>query len=587
MIASSNVICGSLALLAAMGLNRNKNQSLQPNKSTSVSLLMDTAPLTLAALGSWWLLKAIGNIKVGISHKLGTPMTIEAGDSDKVTYRRRLGLLERWYVAHSRTGMHTGFTVAIELEPKTGQAAPSLKDIRQILQRVSHSFPWLRVKVKRDGILGIDSRKTLTAVTGTPQQKIWGDDLYVETLGTSQASGKDTNRLFGLREVILPSGEDDNKGLRSILEEEGATAWQDENPNAPMWRAIMVKKQGRASFTLVLSFHHLIVDGIGATAIAQAVVNESNTLTSPENVPSNVSEELSPPMEDVMDTVPTLGHLLTPVLLDQFPSLTRYLKPPHWQGLTKHNKDKSLERKSQMTICSISLDGNGLSQTCQRMNVTVNSLCVANLCKAIANTIGEEEEHASAAMTSDLSNGSNNNSHVRFKVQVAKNERGNCALLPKDLGVYLSGPQVYVTAAATCSTESIASSFQRKLYASFRGSAMDLGLCKFISEDWISFARKFAKHEPNGIHDSLEFSNLGTVRLKDASSDGWNVRGFWFAQGRRETGAAITATIARNEKDGSNIRAVLSSIPQAVPRETLEKISQVWGQEMRNVVGKK
>ena len=563
-----NVIAGSLALLAAFGWNNNQRLQQPKSYSKATTLLFDVGPLALATLGTWWLLKAGSNIKVGITHKLGISLPVEPECSDKITYRRRLGLLERWYVAHSRTGMHTGFSIALELEPSPGLEPPSLDDMRQILTRVSNKFPWLRAKVKRDGVAGIDSRESLTEVNGALQQRIWGDDLYLEISSPLASTKKSTHDLFDLREATLPVGLDPKEGLQRILEEEGAKEWHDNNPESPLWRATLVKETG-GNFMLVLSFHHLIVDGIGATSVAQAIIDESSAVSFKVDTPLDTLETISPPMEDMVDTVPTIRHLLIPVLLDMFPSLTPYLKPPHWQGLTDHKNDKSVGRQSQMSLCSMIMDGDQLSRACQRMNVTVNSLCVATLCRAIAVTSGEKDAKSKVNL---------------LKVQIAKNERCNCDLLPSDLGAYLSGPQVYVSAPTASSIESIAYSFQRKLYASFHSAAMDIGLCKFISQDWIEFARKFAKQEPNGIHDSLEFSNLGKVQLKGTNAD-WKLQSFWFSQGRRETGAAITVTVARNREDGSEIQAVLSSFPQAVSREMLEQISRAWEKEMKCAIG--
>ena len=112
---------------------------------------------------------------------------------------------------------------------------------------------------------------------------------------------------------------------------------------------------------------------------------------------------------------------------------------------------------------------------------------------------------------------------------------------------------------------------------------MDIGLCPFISEDWIQFARKFANGRPNGITDSIEFSNIGKVRLK--ASGAWEVKDFWFAQCRKDTGAAIIVTVARHGEAGENVRAILSSFPQAVPRESLADIARAWEQELQLVVG--
>lgn len=57
-------------------------------------------------------------------------------------------------------------------------------------------------------------------------------------------------------------------GLAQVLRQEGRTEWHDEDPNSNLWRAILVTFENRDNmFALVLSFHHLVTDGMGAVAI--------------------------------------------------------------------------------------------------------------------------------------------------------------------------------------------------------------------------------------------------------------------------------------------------------------------------------
>lgn len=67
-----------------------------------------------------------------------------------------------------------------------------------------------------------------------------------------------------------------------------------------------------------------------------------------------------------------------------------------------------------------------------------------------------------------------------------------------------------------------------------QAARMDMGLCKCIQEDWVEFAKKNANRLPNGREDSIEVSNLGNVSLNTLCG-GWNVKGLWFAQGRKVT----------------------------------------------------
>ena len=155
--ARDNAIYGIFALSLAAGLSRTKTTSRVP------SVLSNLACAGFSLLGGLYLTKAIANVQIGITRKLGIRL------QSKNSYRRRLGFLERWYVAHSRTGQHTGFSIVLELESPPENA--TLADIGSILRRVSEKSPWLRVKVKRDGVDGIDSRTSLGADDAERRQK--------------------------------------------------------------------------------------------------------------------------------------------------------------------------------------------------------------------------------------------------------------------------------------------------------------------------------------------------------------------------------------------------------------------------------
>ena len=113
---------------------------------------------------------------------------------------------------------------------------------------------------------------------------------------------------------------------------------------------------------------------------------------------------------------------------------------------------------------------------------------------------------------------------------------------------------------------------------------MDIGLCKFIRGDWIEFAKKYCEAIPNGIHDSIEISNLGVAKLGGADYRvGWSLANLWLAQGRRGFGAAMTVCVVSNISPSDltgGMNAVMSSFPQAVPKETLLAIGNEWKQEI-------
>ena len=253
---------GILFLCTAVGWMR---RCRHPNGDTSSTtlLLWATPPWLWTGLGAWWLVRALTNIRVGVTRSLGTIL------ESSTAFQRRLGFLERWYVAHSRAGVHTGFLLALELEASHKAATTalsstspmiSMEDMWQTLHRVSQRFAWLRVKVKRDGVQGIDSRTSLG--NSEDGKGVWGDDLYLDAV---DANNPTIDSVFELRQVQIDehNGSDFQQSLQHILEEESVKEWHDEDPNQCLWRAILVTGPSHKQLTLILAFHHLICDGLG------------------------------------------------------------------------------------------------------------------------------------------------------------------------------------------------------------------------------------------------------------------------------------------------------------------------------------
>jgi hypothetical protein len=108
-----------------------------------------------------------------------------------------------------------------------------------------------------------------------------------------------------------------------------------------------------------------------------------------------------------------------------------------------------------------------------------------------------------------------------------------------------------------------------------------MGLCKCIQEDWVEFAKKNANRLPNGREDSIEVSNLGNVSLNTLCG-GWNVKGLWFAQGRKVTGPALTFTMVSSM---GGLKAVLSAVPQTFNRDSVVAIGKELEADLIALVG--
>lgn len=106
---------------------------------------------------------------------------------------------------------------------------------------------------------------------------------------------------------------------------------------------------------------------------------------------------------------------------------------------------------------------------------------------------------------------------------------------------------------------------------------MDIGMCRFIDQDWIQFARTLADEQPNGVHDSLEVSLMNHVDSDFESSGDLGVDRLWFVQGRRGFASAIIVTTMNT---GTCLHAALASFPDAVSTMQLEKIETAWKDEL-------
>lgn len=233
---------------------------------------------------------------------------------------------------------------------------------------------------------------------------------------------------------------------------------------------------------------------------------------------------------------------------------------------------KATDRKTELLCCSSIVNDTEIlrKRFCRPYQVSLNSVLVATLVQVIAKV----EKAFSANPTS-----------LCFKLQVSADERRRRAqqVPPHLLGSYVTGPQLYLNVsskkenAEKTSIASLGRDFQQKLHFAVDKAGMDIGMCRFIDEDWIQFAQNtLADERPNGVHDSLEVSLLNNVHDISGGED-WMVDRLWFAQGRRGFGPAIIVTTINS---GKSLNASLSFFPDAVSRERLQKISLAWKQQL-------
>lgn len=575
----------------------------QPNKNDAVATsLAPPFVVVWTLLGATSLLlvvvKAISQVKIGIARTLGLPIDASKHHHDHHDDEgtgRRLGLLERWYTAHSRAGNHTGVSLAVEMEhcdsSSSSSCPPTAADLRAILHRVALRFPLLRARIYRNGVTGVDATNRLVPIataeddernnTKQQQQRLWGDDLY---LWVSHDANREYVRLEECQVERNDQGGEGN-GLRAVLQDQTARPWHDQDPSMPLWRVTLVRFKGEeTSFALILSFHHAICDGIATTAVVQAIVEESARQNEPPSLHEVLCKNVPPPMEDVLDTVPRICHIWRPLLLDLFPFLNVFLSPSAFSGRPKKKKatkESSLLPQTDNLACFELLDSDllpVLREACHKRKVTVHTALVATLCKAIAIHVDKVQSAAAATSTSSRcytwAKGRLWNGNIRFRINTPVNERSRCnpPFLPSNLGCCISATDLFLQVGAHSELSTVKTQYLKLLRHDRQESPMIVGLVAFISQDWLEFSTKRARLNRGDAVDSIDASNVGLVSFKESPSS-WKVKRLWMASGRQNPAPALKACWVSTNRSGINL--TLGSLPHHFTREDLLSVGSL------------
>lgn len=555
-----------------------KNNDAVVTKSLVPAVVLGTASLALLLL-----VKAISRVKIGITRTLGLPVTSNnrhaAAAADDGT-GRRLGLLERWYTAHSRRGNHTGVSLAVELE-NCDSCPPSTADLRAILHRVALRFPLLRARIHRNGVRGMDARDRLVPILRNTkeqqqQQGLWGDDLY---LWVSYDTNGEYVRLEECQ-VERSDAQGEGNGLRAVLQDQTARAWHDHDPSLPLWRVTLVRFKGEETiFALILSCHHAICDGIATTAVVQAIVEERARQHDDEPSANDeiLCKDLPPPMEDVLDTVPRICHIWRPLLLDLFPFLNMFLSPSAFSGRPKKKATNNNQSLTDNLACFELLDSDLMSvlrEVCRKRKVTVHAALVATLCKAIAIHVDEVQSSSSNSFQSYTgAKGRLWNGNIRFRINTPVNERSRCnpPFPTSNLGCCISATDLFLQAGPHSDLSTVETQYLKLLRHCRQESPMAVGLAAFISQDWLEFSTKRARLNLGDAVDSIDASNIGLVSFDESSS--WKVKGLWMASGRQNPAPALKACWVSTNRSGINL--VLGSLPQHFTRDDLLSVGSL------------
>lgn len=529
--------------------------------------------------------KAFSECKIGITRTLGLPVVSHHDNNDDATKAkgvgRRLGLLERWYIAHTRSGNHNGLTLAVEFQ---AESVPTTEELRLILHRVSLRHPMLRARIFRDGVDGMDSTQQLKPVKQrgprktNKWQRLWGDDLYLWISNDTKQSHVRIVEEWEMERGGSDCDDGEGNGLRQVLEEQNARTWHDEDPSLPLWRATLIRwKDSKTKFALVVSFHHVITDGVGATAVVQAIVEESGRQKNPPSDDEILCCDIPAPMEDILDTVPRLRHIWRPLLLDALPPLSFFLSPRVFSGRPK--KDVTTHFADNMACfelcCNQKIEL--FRQSCQARGTTMHSALVAALCKAIAIHVDQVQ-----IMSKDYSwsKGRLWNGDIRFRIGNPVNERSRCQPPSKesDLCCRLSTTDVVFRAGPYSNMKTLGQDYSQLLHMHRKESPMIVGLAAFISGDWLKFSTKRVRHNRGDAVDSIDATNLGFVSI-ETPPGGFQEQGMWFVHGRQNPAPALKACWVTTS--GGSLNLVLSSLPQHFTREDLLSVGSIYKVELR------
>lgn len=513
----------------------------------------------------------VGGIQVGVTRKLGVAVedagaplrsTDSAASASEAGSCRRLGILERWYVAHSRAGHHNGFQLAVELQG----APPTEAELRRLLRAVAARHAALRARVCRsDRPSGDTGADDAAAAEG---KGLWGDDLFFSVLRVDDegtAPPVRSVRLAGPGSAQYARAA--AKGLERVLEEESRTGFEDvEEPggeSGPLWRAVLVTWDGLSDeFAVVFAFHHVVADARAATEVLRSLLavrrgDDSGDLAEHAQLP--------PPMCDVVDTVPRLSQLMVPLLCDRMPALEAWLVREPWLG-APHDAAVPPESRVGNIVAVDFGEAADVLRAARAEKATVHGVLVAALAYAVRDVAASTE-----------------GAYLRMQSSVDVRRSATPEVPRKALGIFLCAPAVSMTVPAVGPQTDASSLFRaarryrEQLASSVPGTVRDIGMCAFISEAWPSWARKRERAEPNGRREnSCEVSNLGAVDLEDVADGGkggWQLAGAWFSQGRVVVGPALEGSILTVR---GQLHATLTGTEPAVPRQQLDDICERW-----------
>eukprot|EP01114_Cavostelium_apophysatum_P010237 TRINITY_DN2373_c0_g2_i1.p1 TRINITY_DN2373_c0_g2~~TRINITY_DN2373_c0_g2_i1.p1 ORF type:complete len:490 (-),score=48.59 TRINITY_DN2373_c0_g2_i1:55-1524(-) len=390
---------------------------------------------------------------------------------------RPLGLLERWYSAShdSKSGLKVSFVLELQ------GPIPPLNLIEDTLSKLAVNRMFLGVNIKND------------------EHRTDKEAYFCRVDATRKGF------VYPLETVFR----EDDQTWKRVVDNELHNAFDLTDPDALLWKVILISSSISLQYELLFCFHHTAVDGMAGIHLVQDFLFLFGT----KRETGAPEEKLPPPIENVLDIRPTLGKIIRLLFYDSFPrfdpSRKVFLGPPHVDA----------ERHSLFTYISLTEEETeAVKRAAKDKQTTFHGALSAAAHFALAKNVGQPK------VTSLISN--------------AVNLRKKCVppLPDSTMGAFVCGPGGVHTISGDTSFWRLARECKDEIESNTVDYYQTIGVLNFLTGSWKDFFARKAAHKPNGRHETLSISNLGQFNFPSNVLNGSKLNNLWFVNTRTADG---------------------------------------------------
>ncbi|CAF1011858.1 unnamed protein product [Didymodactylos carnosus] len=285
--------------------------------------------------------------------------------------------------------------------------------------------------------------------------------------------------------------------VREILENENNKPFQF-NEQTPLWRIIIVASEISSDFEIIVSFHHVICDGISSMIFFQTFVkylNDCQTISSDDFPLLDLYLEQDQALDQIcIGKLPSLSSILLKLIEKLFIPhiLHSYLFPKtYWTG----NVQLTGVESNKTCLLSFMLDSNKLNLLylqCKQNQTTVHAALVASILLAII----EFNQHE----------------NLELLCGSAISMRKYCQPIISDnqLGIFISSANTchFLNSSSIPNFWLLAQNVKQQLNEQILNEALPIvKLMKFV-RNWNEYVLEERKRLPNGKQASISLSNV-------------------------------------------------------------------------------